>query len=130
MRSHGKLITLPSAGEGHVTAPNCSVIKSLEEVKRKAFNRDPKCGFYILGCRLQVPIIFHAILVGSHYPFNRHRIPSFLPDIITHFSRFTPIFTQILPVSVRFIPILAVCMLWAALLSPSLKLTKFVVTIK
>ena len=46
---------------------------------------------------LQIPIIFHVVSVGSHYPFKRHRVPHFLPNV-THFSRLTPIFAHIFPV--------------------------------
>ena len=67
--------------------------------------------------RLQIPIIFHAVSVGSHYPFKRHRVPHFLPNL-THFSPFTPIFTHIFPVFVLCNPTLAVFMLRASLLTP------------
>ena len=69
-----------------------------EEAKRKVFTQNPKCGFHTSGYGLQVPIIFHVVLVGSHYPFKRHRVPIFsqiwLVLIDSHL--FLPIFFQFL----------------------------------
>ena len=75
--------------------------------KERFFTQDPYCRFHASGYRLQVPIIFHVVLVGSNYPFKRHQVPHF-PQNLTHFSRFTPIFTHIFPVFVLYTPILTV----------------------
>ena len=77
------------------------------------FTRDPNCRLYTSGYGLQVPIIFHVVLIGSHYPrvLKRDRVSHFLPNL-THFSPFTPIFTRTL----------AVFMLRTSLLTPKVLL--------
>ena len=75
-------------------------------------------GFILRAIGLQVPINFHFVSVGPHYPFKRHRVPRFLLNL-THFSQFSPIFTHIFPVFVLCTPILAVFMLGASLWTPN-----------
>ena len=67
---------------------------SKDEAKRKVFTRDSSCGFHSSFYDLQVPIIFHVVSVGFHYPFNRHWAPHFLPNL-THLSQY--ICTPFLP---------------------------------
>ena len=76
------------------------------------------------GLGLQVSIIFHIVSVGSHYPFEKHWVPHFLPNL-THFSRLTPIFTHIFPVFVLCTLILEAFMLRASLLTPILLFLSF-----
>ena len=45
---------------------------------------------WVLYFMMQALIIVFVVSVGLHNPFNRHRVPHFLPNL-THFSRFTPI---------------------------------------
>ena len=66
--------------------------------KRKVLTR-----FHIFGTGLQDPIIFRVASVGSHYPFNRLVVPQFLPNP-SHFSRFTPILTNVFSLLVLFTP--------------------------
>ena len=64
------------------------------------------------------PMIFHVGSVGSQCPFNRPQVLHFLANL-THFSRFTPTFTQIFLVLVLLNPSFAVYVLWATLLTLS-----------
>ena len=92
-------------------------IQVREDVKKKAFIRDPYVGFMLQVmatgphnfpcCFGLVPLPFHQV---SGYPLSRK---SYL------FQWVTPIFTPIFPVLVLFTPIFAVLMLWATLLTPS-----------
>ena len=103
-------------------------IKNLKFHVTTPFKKMPKQGFHsglimwVSYFRLWVagivPIIFHDVSVGSHYPFKRYRVPHFLPNHI-HFSRFTPIFVHLSPVIVLCTPVLAVFMLRASLLTPN-----------
>ena len=71
---------------------------------KKGFHPGPIMQVSYSGYGLQVSINFHIVSVGSHYPFNRHRVLHSLPNL-THFSQLTSIFTPIFPFLVLFTPI-------------------------
>ena len=85
----------------------------------KGFHPGPIVWVSHLGLWVVDPMIFYFLSVGSHYLSNRHRVPHFLPSL-SHFSRFTPIITRILPVLVLCTPVFSIFMIRATSLTPSL----------
>ena len=93
--------------DAHSVQQLSAKIQLREEAKRKDFHSGPIMWVsYASGYGLQVPIVVHVVSVEFHYPFKRHRVPHFLPNL-THFSRFPPIFDHIFLVFVLCTPVLA-----------------------
>ena len=57
---------------------------------KESFSPKPIMWVSYLGLLIAGPHNFRVRSVGSYYPFNRHRVHHFLPNL-ADFGRFTPI---------------------------------------